>query len=193
VNRPAMVVVVTLLVSFLGSAPPALAQPTVTASDSDDVADRLDIRFATLSPESGDRSRITLTFWNDVPPTLLERHSIRMELSFSEDRPDQGNYIIGFFRNSDGFLRMVWGEGGSNCCFVVSGQHPNDFTYSGVAPFSWYEAEPQPNWLRGVATERLHCGPTGRRACALFLGRVADRTRWEGIQHLIDLEPSPHA
>jgi hypothetical protein len=112
VKRPGTVVVVTLLVSFLGSAPPAQAQPTVTASDSDDVADRLDIRFATLSPESGDRSRITLTFWNDVPPTLLVGHSIRMELSFSEDRPDHGNYIIGFFRNSDGFLRMVWGEGG---------------------------------------------------------------------------------
>jgi hypothetical protein len=181
VNRRATVVVVTLLVSILGSAPAAHAQPTVTASDSDDVADRLDIRFATLSPASGGRSIITLRFWNDVPPTLLERHSIRMELSSSEDRPDDGNYIIGFFRNSDGFLRMVWGEGGSNCCFVVSGQHPNNFTYSGVAPFSWYEAEPQPNWLRGVATEQLHCGARGRRACVLFAGRVADKTRWEGI------------
>jgi hypothetical protein len=181
-NQPATVVVVTLLVSFLGSAPPAQAQLTVTASDSDDVADRLDIRFATLSPESRDRSRITLTFWNDVPPTLLEQHSIRMELSGSEDRPDSpGSYAVAFFLNSDGLVRMTWGEAGSNCCFVVAGQHPNDFTYSGVVPFSWYEAEPQPNWLRGVATERLHCGTTGRRACVLFLGRVADRTRCEGI------------
>ena len=51
---------------------PAQAQPTVTASDSNDVADRLDIRFATLSPESGDRSRITLTFWNDVPHSSFD-------------------------------------------------------------------------------------------------------------------------
>ena len=182
VNRPATVVVVTLLVTFLGSAPSAQAQPTVTASDGDDVADRLDIRFATLSPESGDRSRITLTFWNDVPPTLLERHSIRLELSGSEDRPNSsGSYVVAFFLNRDGFVRMTWGEAGSNCCFVVPGRHPNDFTYSGVVPFSWYEAEPQPNWLRGVATERLNCGATGRRACVLFLGRVADKTRWEGI------------
>jgi hypothetical protein len=59
VNRQTTVVVVTLLVSFLGSAPPAQAQPTVTASDSNDVADRLDIRFATLppSPETGRGSR----------------------------------------------------------------------------------------------------------------------------------------
>lgn len=182
VTRPAMAVVVALLVNVLGPAPPAQAQPTVTASDGDDVADTLDIRFATLSPESGDRSRITLTFWNDVPPTLLERHSIRMELSGSEDRPDSpGSYVVAFFLNSDGLVRMTWGEAGSNCCFVVAGQHPNDFTYSGVVPFSWYEAVPQPNWIRGVATERLDCGVTRRRVCVLFRGRVADRTRWEGI------------
>ena len=181
-TRPATAVVVTLLVSVLGSTPPAQAQPTVTASDSDDVADRLDIRLTALSPESGDRSRITLTFWNDVPTTLLERRSIRLEMSGSEDRPDSpGSYVVAFFLNSDGLVRMTWGEAGSNCCFVVAGQHPNDFAYSGVVPFSWWEAEPPPNWLRGVATEWLGCGARGRRACALFLGRVADKTRWEGI------------
>ena len=174
--------VVTALVGLLSSVPSVQAQPTVTASDGDDVADRLDIRFATLSPESGDRSRITLTFWNHVPPRLLERHSIRLELSGSEDRPDSpGGYVVAFFLNSDGLVRMTWGESGSKCCFVVAGRHPDDFTYSGVVPFSWYGAEPPPNWIRGVATERHVCERGERRACVLFQGRVADRTRWVGI------------
>lgn len=156
----------------------AHAQPTVTANDDNDVANELDIRSATLSPESGNRSRITLGFWNDVPPELLEGRAIRMELSYSEDGPYAGQYVIGFFRNSDGFLRMVWGEGGSNCCFVVAGRHPNDFTYTGVLPFSMYGAEPPPIWLRGVSTRWLDCRADQRRACVLFTGRTADRTPW---------------
>jgi hypothetical protein len=113
-----------------------------------------------------------------VPPTLLERHSIRLELSGLEDRPDSpGSYVVAFFLNGDGLVRMTWGEAASACCFVLAGQHPNDFTYSGVVPFSWYEVVPQPNWIRGVATERLDCGATRRRVCVLFRGRIADRTR----------------
>jgi hypothetical protein len=172
------VVFATLLVSILTSGLPVQAQPTVTASDGDDVADRLDIRFATLSPESHDRSRITLTFWNHVPPRLLERHSIRMEVSYSEDRPNgSGSFAVAFFRNSRGFIRMVWGLRGSECCFAAAGLHPNAFTYTGVLPFSIDTA----TWLRGFSTKRLHCGPTGQRPCVLFLGRAADRTRWVGI------------
>jgi hypothetical protein len=164
--------------TLLASAFPAHAQPIVTANDDNDVANELDIRSATLSPESGDRSRITLRFWNDVPPELLEGRAIRMELSYSEDGPYSGQYVMGFFRNSDGFLRMVWGEGGSNCCDVVAGRHPNDFTYTGVLPFSTYAAQPPPIWLRGVSTKRLECRAGQRRACVLFTGRTADRTPW---------------
>jgi hypothetical protein len=101
-----------------------------------------------------------------------------MELSYSEDGPYPGQYVIGFFRNSDGFLRMVWGEGGSNCCDVVAGRHPNDFTYTGVLPFSFYGAQPPPIWLRGESTKQLDCRAGQRRACTLFTGRAADRTPW---------------
>jgi hypothetical protein len=167
--------------TLLATALPAHAQPTVTANDVNDVADELDIRSATLSPESGDRSRITLRFWNDVPPQLLEGRAIRMELSYSEDGPNPGQYVMGFFRNSDGFLRMVCGEGGSNCCDVVAGRHPNDFTYTGVLPFSMYGAQPPPIWLRAVSTRRLDCRAGQRRACVLFTGRTADRTPWVGF------------
>jgi len=52
---------------------------------------------------------------------------------------------------------MVWGEGGSNCCSVVAGRHPNDFTYTGVLPFSFYGAQPPPIWLRGESTRQLDC------------------------------------
>jgi hypothetical protein len=164
--------------TLFASALPAHAQPIVTANDDNDVANELDIRSATLSPESGDRSRITLRFWNDVPPELLEGRAIRMELSYSEDGPYSGQYVMGFFRNSDGFLRMVWGEGGSNCCDVVAGRHPNDFIYTGVLPFSTYAAQPPPIWLRGASTKRLDCRAGQRRACVLFTGRTADRTPW---------------
>ena len=163
---------------FFATALPAHAEPTVTANDGNDVADELDIRSATLSPESGDRSRITLGFWNDVAPELLEGRAIRMELSYSESGPYSGEYVGGFFRNSDGFLRMVWGEGGSNCCFVVAAGHPNDFTYTGVLPFSFYGAQPPPIWLRGESTRQLDCHAGQRRACTLFVGRAADRTPW---------------
>ena len=135
-------IAISMSVSLFATALPAHAEPTVTANDGNDVADQLDIRSATLSPESGDRSRITLRFWNDVPPELLEGRAIRMELSYSEDGPNSGQYVVGFFRNSDGVLRMVGGEGGSNCCFVVAARHPNDFTYTGVLPFSFYGAQP---------------------------------------------------
>jgi hypothetical protein len=164
--------------TLFAAALPAHAQPTVTANDDNDVASELDISSATLSPESGERSRITLRFWNDVPPELLEGRAIRMELSYSEDGPYSGQYVIGFFRNSDGFLRMVWGEGGSNCCDAVAGRHPNDFTYTGVLPFSFYAAQPPPIWLRGASTNRLDCRAGQRRACVLFTGRTADRTPW---------------
>jgi hypothetical protein len=178
VTRPTTFIVV-IVVSVLASALPVQAQPTATASDGDDVAGRLDIRFATLSAESGDRSRITLTFWNRVPPRLLERHSIRMEVSYSNDRPvGPGGQVIAFFRNGDGFIRMVWGLAASECCFVAAGQHPDDFTYTGVLPFSIDEAA---TWLRGVATRRHTCERGERRACVLFQGRVADRTRWVAI------------
>ena len=173
---------VTALLGLFAPVPPAQAQPTVTASDGDDVDDKLDIRSATLSPESDD-SRIAFTLWNRVPPTLLKRHSIRMELSFAEDRPGHGsaNYIVAFFLNRDGLVRMTWGEAGSNCCFVVAGEHPNDFTYTGVLPFSMYGAQPPPNWLRGVATKRHICERGDQRECALGQGGVADRTRWVAI------------
>jgi hypothetical protein len=171
-------IAILMTVPLFAAALPAQAQPTVTANDGNDVADELDIRSATLSPESGDRSRITLRFWNDVPPELLERRAIRMELSYSEDGPASGQYVVGFFRNSDGFVRMVWGEGGSNCCFVVVGRHPNDFTYTGVLPFSFYGAQPPPIWLRGESTNQLDCRAGQRRACTLFTGRAADRTPW---------------
>ena len=146
----------------LATALPAHAEPTVTANDDNDVASELDIRSATLSPESGDRSRVTLRFWNDVPPELLEGRAIRMELSYSEDGTYSGQYVVGFFRNNDGFLRMVWGEGGSNCCSVVAGRHPNDFTYTGVLPFSFYGAQPPPIWVarRVHQTARLPGRPT---------------------------------
>jgi hypothetical protein len=163
---------------FFATALPAHAESTATANDDNDVADELDIRSATLSPESGDRSRITLSFWNGVPPELLEGRAIRMELSYSEEGPYPGEYVVGFFRNSDGFIRMVWGEGGSNCCFVVAGGHPNDFTYTGVLPFSLYGAQPPPLWLRGESTNQLDCRAGQRRACTLFVGRAADRTPW---------------
>jgi hypothetical protein len=104
-------IAIVMSVSLSATALPAHAEPTVTANDGNDVADQLDIRSATLSPESGDRSRITLRFWNDVPPELLEGRAIRMELSYSEDGPNSGQYVVGFFRNSDGVLRMVWGRG----------------------------------------------------------------------------------
>jgi hypothetical protein len=171
-------IAILMTVPLFATALPAHAEPTVTANDENDVADELDIRSATLSPESGDRSRITLRFWNDVPPELLEGRAIRMELSYSEDGPSPGQYVVGFFRNSDGFGRMVWGEGGSNCCFVVAGGHPNDFTYTGVLPFSFYGAQPPPIWLRGESTKQLDCRAGQRRACTLFTGRAADRTPW---------------
>lgn len=173
--------VVTALVGLFSPAPPAQAQPTVTASDGDDVGDKLDIRFATLSPESGGRSRITLTFWNHVPPRALERHSIRLELDPYDEVPHKHAYVVAFFLNGGGFVRMTWGESGSNCCFVVAGEHPDDFTYTGVLPFSMYGAQPPPKWLRGVATRRHICRPGDHRACALFAGGVADRTRWVAI------------
>ena len=176
-GRPGLIAVLAAG-TLLATAFPAHAQPTVTANDDNDVADELDIRLAKLSPESGDRSRITLRFWNDVPPQLLEGRAIRMELSYSEDGPSPGQYVVGFFRNSDGFVRMVWGEGGSNCCDVVAGRHPNDFTYTGVLPFSFYGAQPPPIWLRGESTKQLDCRAGQRRECTLFTGRAADRTPW---------------
>jgi hypothetical protein len=58
--------------TLFATALPSHAQLTVTANDDNDQANELDIRSATLSPESGDRSRITLRFWNDVPPRAVK-------------------------------------------------------------------------------------------------------------------------
>jgi hypothetical protein len=171
---------VSISLGCLALAVPAQAQPTVTAEDGNDVADRLDLRSATLSPESHDRARVTLIFWNPVPPWLLARHSIRLELGTSDDPPDDGEYRQAFLRNGRGSVRMVWGEAGSNCCGTVAARHPNRFTYTGVLPYSIYGTVPPPTWLRGFSTRRLDC--QGRQQlCALFEGRAADRTRWVGI------------
>ena len=130
---------------------------------------------------SDERVRITLTFCDRVPPWLLKRHSIRLETDTSDDTPHDPDYVVAFFRNSDGFLRMISGEGGSNCCLGVPGRHPDRFTYTGVLPRFLYEAVPPPTWLRGFSTRRLDCEDAPKRQCALFGGRVADRTRWVEI------------
>ena len=120
-----------------------LAQPVVTASDPDDVGGRLDLRTVSLSPAAGDRSRITIVFWNKVPSWLFSRRVARAEFSWSEDRPTQGNYYFRIMRTTSGGIRIVWGEGGSVGGFTVRAHHPDPFTYTGRIPNSVYGYMPR--------------------------------------------------
>jgi hypothetical protein len=154
-----------------------LAQPVVTASDPDDVGSRLDLRAVSLSPAAGDRSRITIVFWNRVPSRLLTHHVVRAELSWSEDRPTQGNYYFRITRTKSGRLQIVWGEGGSSCCSESRADHPDPFTYTGRIQDSVYGFMPSPRWLRGISSGKVDCR---RRlaTCTVSNEELVDRTQW---------------
>jgi hypothetical protein len=154
-----------------------LAQPVVTASDPDDVGNRLDLRTVTLSPAAEDRSQITIVFWNEVPGWIFAHRVARAEFSWSENRPTQGNYYFRIMRTKSGGLRIVWGEGGSVGGFTVRAQHPNPFTYTGRIPDSVYEYMPPPIWMRGITSRRVDCR---RRlaTCTVSNDELVDRTAW---------------
>ena len=152
----------------------AAASATTTVNDLDDVPARLDIRSVSIRPiQGGEMARINVTFWSGVPAWLLHRNPIQIDLGI--DRAVAYDQAI--FRNAAGRLRIVWGEGGSNCCFVNPAGHPDRFTFTAKFP-NLLGAEPPPDSLRGWSSRKVDCD---RRACYLFKGRILDRTAWVEI------------
>jgi hypothetical protein len=154
-----------------------LAQPVVTASDPDDVGSRLDLRTVSLSPAAGDRSRITIVFWNEVPGWLFAHRVARPEFSWSEDRPTQGNY---YFRMMRGPRPAGFGscEGKvARLDFTVRAYHPDPFTYTGRIPHSVSGYMPPPMWLRGISSRKVDCR---RRLPTRTVSNdeLVDRTPW---------------
>jgi hypothetical protein len=171
-HRTVAVLITTLACLAFSNAVAAAA--TTTVNDPDDVSSRLDVRSVSIAPiQGGEMARITVTFWNGFPTRMLHRHPIQVDLGVDRHVA----YDQAILRNAAGGLRIVWGEGGSNCCFVNPAAHPDRFTYSATFP-NLLEAEPPPNSLRGWSSKRVDCE---RRTCYLFEGRILDRTAWVDI------------
>jgi hypothetical protein len=171
-HRTLAVLIATLTCLVFGSATAASAITTV--NDPDDVSARLDIRSVSIRPiQGGEMARISVTFWSGVPAWLLHRNPIQVDLGIDRHVA----YDQAIFRNAAGRLRIVWGEAGSNCCFVNPAGHPDRFTYTAKFP-NYLEAEPRPDSLRGWSSRKVDCD---RRACYLFDGRILDRTAWVEI------------
>jgi hypothetical protein len=170
-----MLLGLALVVALGLTAHSAVAIGPTTVTDPNDTGRRLDIRFVKVEPTSEGRTRMTMSFWNRVPPWLLKRRAVRIEMSFSEDER-QPNYVFRFWLNQQAALRFVWGELGSNCCFSRAARHPTRSVYTALYPDDSFV--PEALWVRGVTTGRLDCV---RRDCGLSEGKRTDRTRWAGL------------
>lgn len=118
-----------VLSAFLVASTPdsALAEPLgpATASDGDDTRKRLDIRSATIETLSPGKTRVTVVFWNAVPPNFLARRAAGIAI---------GCCFVRFWPNDKGTLRVTWGDAASGCCLRQAARHPNPYTYSTVIP-----------------------------------------------------------
>jgi len=159
---------------LIGLAQPAQAQQVTTSSDPDDVGSRLDIRTVSVSPGTGDRSRITIVFWNEVSRWLLTHHLVQAEMGWDEKVPGRSGYYFHFMRTKNG-LRLVAWEGGTCCPLATRAHHPDPFTYTGLTNGSVESYMPPPLWLRGSTSRRVVDCP---RACYVNPSEMVDRTPW---------------
>jgi hypothetical protein len=152
----------------------ARAAGSTSVLDANDVGGRLDIRSVSVARPSSQKTRVKIVFWNRVPVWLLRRRAARVEMAVDGSYA----YFFRFWPNKKGWLRVTWGDPGSNCCDVSPAAHPDAHTYiSSMIPTDGI-LYPYPTSFRGVTTHKFD--PCSGSRCGVG-GKQWDRTRWKDL------------
>ena len=153
---------------FLFGTGRASAEPLgpTTARDADDVRKQLDIRSVTVDTLSKGRTLVEIVFWNGIPPSFLKHRAAGVAALCC--------YVVRFWPNRNGRLRVTWGDAASSCCAVRVARHPNPYTCFTILPLD--QVMPPATRIRGYAMRKLDCSEGIRCGSGWRPAPVVDRT-----------------